>query len=66
MMVPYVPWFQRIFYPPEIEGDSVTGSVHRTGMSGTIWSMCFISKDLSQPGGECNPVLAIILNRYAN
>lgn len=55
---------KRIFYPPEIEGDSgVARSVHRTSISGTIWSMCFISKDLNQPSGGYNPVLAIILNR---
>lgn len=53
---------KRIFYPSEIEGDT---STHPgvTSIHGTIWSMCFISKDLRQPSKEQNPVLAILLNR---
>ncbi|KAL5741948.1 hypothetical protein ACOSP7_028680 [Xanthoceras sorbifolium] len=55
---------KKIFYPPESEGDATTSrSVQRTSITGTIWSMCFISKDPSQPSKEYNPVLAIILNR---
>ncbi|CAI9101020.1 OLC1v1038241C2 [Oldenlandia corymbosa var. corymbosa] len=32
-------------------------------ISGTIWSMCFISQDLRQHNKDCNPILAVILNR---
>ncbi|RAL51771.1 hypothetical protein DM860_010489 [Cuscuta australis] len=34
-----------------------------TDICGTIWSMCFISKDIDQPSREHNPVVAILLNR---
>ncbi|KAF5750632.1 pre-mRNA-splicing factor RSE1 [Tripterygium wilfordii] len=53
---------KRILYPPEDEADA-GGGFHRTNIRGTIWSMCFISKDPSQPSKEHNPVLAVILNR---
>ncbi|WCJ34079.1 Cleavage and polyadenylation specificity factor (CPSF) A subunit protein [Euphorbia peplus] len=53
---------KRIFYPPENEG-SFPRSFPRPSISGTIWSMCFISRESSQPSKEHNPVLAIILNR---
>ncbi|KAK1578692.1 hypothetical protein Q3G72_032416 [Acer saccharum] len=54
---------KKIFYPPESEVDETTSrSIQRTSITGTIWSMCFISKDPSQPSKEHNPVLAIILN----
>ncbi|EEF30789.1 spliceosomal protein sap, putative [Ricinus communis] len=55
---------EQIFYPPESEGHtSFTRSIQRPNISGTIWSICFISRDLSQSSKEHNPVLAIILNR---
>ncbi|KAM7505591.1 hypothetical protein LguiB_004495 [Lonicera macranthoides] len=53
---------KRIVYPSEVEGEASTD----TGVNsirGTIWSMCFISKDFRQPSMEYNPVLAILLNR---
>uniref|UniRef100_A0A5B7BX94 Putative pre-mRNA-splicing factor prp12 isoform X4 n=1 Tax=Davidia involucrata TaxID=16924 RepID=A0A5B7BX94_DAVIN len=53
---------KRIFYPSGNEGDSSTAR-GVTSICGTIWSMCFISKDFRQPSKEHNPVLAIILNR---
>lgn len=55
--------FQRIFYPSESEEDS-SASRGLTSICGTIWSMCFISRDFRYPSKEHNPVLAIILNRY--
>lgn len=55
--------FQRIFYPSESEEDSST-SRGLTSICGTIWSMCFISRDFRYASKEYNPVLAIILNRY--
>lgn len=62
-----LPQFQRILYPPENEGNAnIARSIHRPSISGTIWSMCFISRDSSHPSKEHNPVLAIILNRYDN
>ncbi|KAJ0028112.1 hypothetical protein Pint_36331 [Pistacia integerrima] len=55
---------KKICYPPEIEDDPCTSrSIQSTGINGTIWSMCFISKDPSQPNKDHNTVLAIILNR---
>jgi len=33
-------------------------------ISGTIWSMCFISKNSNQSSKEQNPVLAVVVNRY--
>lgn len=55
---------ERILYPPENEGNAnVARSIQRPLTSGTIWSMCFISRDSSHPSKEHNPVLAIILNR---
>ncbi|OAY43074.1 splicing factor 3B subunit 3 isoform X1 [Manihot esculenta] len=55
---------KQIFYPPENEGHtSSTRIIQRPSISGTIWSMCFISRDSSQSSKEHNPVLAIILNR---
>lgn len=60
-----VPQIQRIIYPPEHEVDGSIGrSIQKNSISGTIWSMCFISQDPSQPSKEHNPVLAILLNRY--
>ncbi|XVE75786.1 hypothetical protein DITRI_Ditri12bG0120600 [Diplodiscus trichospermus] len=58
---------KRIFYPPENEGGgSSTRSSQRTIILGTIWSMCFVSKDSVQTNKEHNPVLAIVLNRKGN
>ncbi|CAK7342213.1 unnamed protein product [Dovyalis caffra] len=55
---------ERILYPPENEGNAnVARTIQRPLTSGTIWSMCFISRDSSHPSKEHNPVLAIILNR---
>ncbi|KAH7853889.1 hypothetical protein Vadar_007697 [Vaccinium darrowii] len=53
---------KRIFYPSESEEDS-SASRGLTSICGTIWSMCFISRDFRYPSKEHNPVLAIILNR---
>ncbi|KAF7148258.1 hypothetical protein RHSIM_Rhsim03G0002200 [Rhododendron simsii] len=55
-------FFYRIFYPSESEEDSST-SRGLTSICGTIWSMCFISRDFRYASKEYNPVLAIILNR---
>ncbi|KAL8147181.1 hypothetical protein AgCh_004777 [Apium graveolens] len=53
---------KRKSYPSETEGDaSASGLVSR--ISGTIWSMCFISRDLRLSCKEHNPVIAILLNR---
>ena len=58
---------QRIIYPPENEGDaSISGSIEKNSIQGTIWSTCFISQDSCQPSKGHNPVLAILLNRYGN
>ncbi|KAG9144936.1 hypothetical protein Leryth_023570 [Lithospermum erythrorhizon] len=51
---------KRIFYPPE---NKVEASASGGGIRGTIWSMCFISKEFHQSSKENNPVLAILLNR---
>ncbi|KAA8518334.1 hypothetical protein F0562_015783 [Nyssa sinensis] len=53
---------KRILYPTRNEGDSSTAS-GVTSICGTIWSMCFISKEFPEPSKEHNPVLAIIMNR---
>ncbi|KAF8398576.1 hypothetical protein HHK36_017507 [Tetracentron sinense] len=56
---------KKIFYPPvNEEGTIIADDIQRTNICGTIWSMCFISKDVSQTStDEYNPILAIILNR---
>ncbi|KAF5181745.1 Splicing factor 3b subunit [Thalictrum thalictroides] len=58
---------KEMFYPSENKGDtssSTSRGIQRTNISGTIWSMCFISKDGSQLSKDaCNPVLAIIIHR---
>ncbi|XP_042053736.1 probable splicing factor 3B subunit 3 [Salvia splendens] len=53
---------KKIFVPPGKDGhlESAKGF---TNISGTIWSMCFISRDYNQTGQEQNPLLAILLNR---
>ncbi|PON82419.1 Cleavage/polyadenylation specificity factor, A subunit, C-terminal [Trema orientale] len=55
---------KKILYPPENEGDvSTARSIQKNSISGTIWGMCFISKDPCRPSKGQNPVLAILLNR---
>ncbi|KAB1222445.1 Splicing factor 3B subunit 3 [Morella rubra] len=55
---------KRIIYPSEHEGDaSIARNIRKNGIRGTIWGMCFISQDASQPSKEHHPVLAILLNR---
>uniref|UniRef100_A0A2P2LJR4 Pre-mRNA-splicing factor RSE1 n=1 Tax=Rhizophora mucronata TaxID=61149 RepID=A0A2P2LJR4_RHIMU len=55
---------ERILYAPENEGNAnVFRTIQRPSISGTIWSMCFISRESHQSSKEHNPVLAIILNR---
>ncbi|AAF23212.1 hypothetical protein [Arabidopsis thaliana] len=49
---------QRISYPSE---DGGNGSSIQA-ISGTIWSMCFISKDFNE-SKEYAPILAIVINR---
>ncbi|ESQ48841.1 hypothetical protein EUTSA_v10019900mg [Eutrema salsugineum] len=49
---------ERICYPPEDGGNA--SSIQ--AISGTIWSMCFISKDINE-SKEYDPVLAVVLNR---
>nr|VDC93381.1 unnamed protein product [Brassica oleracea] len=49
---------ERIFYPSEDGGK--TSSVEE--LSGTIWSMCFISKGFNE-SKSYDPVLAIVFNR---
>ncbi|KAM6571490.1 hypothetical protein CsatA_015570 [Cannabis sativa] len=55
---------KKIIYPPENGGDvSTARSIQKNNISGTIWGMCFISKDPYQPSKGHNPVLAVLLNR---
>ncbi|KAL4370550.1 DNA damage-binding protein 1 [Arachis hypogaea] len=55
---------ERIMYPTESEGTaSISTSNYRSTLSGTIWSMCFISQDSKQSNKEHNPILAVVLNR---
>ncbi|GMH18745.1 hypothetical protein Nepgr_020586 [Nepenthes gracilis] len=55
---------KKIIYPHGAEGGTVSGGqIQRTSTSGTVWSMCFISRNSSQSSKEQNPVLAILLNR---
>ncbi|KAI3518804.1 hypothetical protein L1887_07618 [Cichorium endivia] len=53
---------KKIFCPSDSEKST---SASTPCIHGTIWSICFISKDTSQsqPSKEHNPVLAILLNR---
>ncbi|KAI7736980.1 hypothetical protein M8C21_005393 [Ambrosia artemisiifolia] len=53
---------KKIFCPSNNEKNAST-SMGVSGIHGTIWSMCFISKDMSQLSEEHNPLLAILLNR---
>ncbi|XP_050226979.1 uncharacterized protein LOC126676749 isoform X2 [Mercurialis annua] len=55
---------EQIFYPSHNEDHtSFTRSNQTPSICGTIWSMCFISRESSQSSKEHNPVLAIIVNR---
>ncbi|PIN20426.1 Splicing factor 3b, subunit 3 [Handroanthus impetiginosus] len=56
---------KQIFCPPEKDGRLKTarGSIN---ISGTIWSMCFLSLDYHQTSKERKPVLAILLNRWGS
>ena len=64
-LLSFVLLFQKIVYPPENEGDvSTARSIQKNSISGTIWGMCFISKDPCQPSKGHNPILTILLNRY--
>ncbi|KGN59264.1 splicing factor 3B subunit 3-like isoform X1 [Cucumis sativus] len=55
---------KRITYPPDSEGDSVAPrSMQKASICGTIWSMCFISKDRGHLTQDNNPILAVLLNR---
>lgn len=40
--------------------------VNDTSTWGTIWSMCFVSKDFCRHSKQPNPLLAIVVNRYGN
>ncbi|KAK4404995.1 hypothetical protein Sango_0868100 [Sesamum angolense] len=53
---------KRIFCPPQKDGRLKTAR-GSTNISGTIWSMCFISEDYHQTSKVRKPVLAILLNR---
>ncbi|GJV62208.1 cleavage/polyadenylation specificity factor [Tanacetum coccineum] len=53
---------KKLFCPSDNEKSTST-STGISGIHGTIWSMCFISKDMSHISEEQNPVLAILLNR---
>ncbi|KAK1267455.1 DNA damage-binding protein 1a [Acorus gramineus] len=56
---------KKFFYPPEINEDTSSWrSSHRSPISGTIWSMCFISIKTGQVSqDELNPFLAMIIHR---
>ncbi|KAL4578245.1 hypothetical protein LXL04_014365 [Taraxacum kok-saghyz] len=57
---------KKVFFPSETEKNTSTSTNTRVpGIHGTIWSMCFISKDMSQsqPSKEHNPLLAVLINR---
>ncbi|KAK9921586.1 hypothetical protein M0R45_030090 [Rubus argutus] len=53
---------KKIVYPPENEVDASAARIQKNSISGTIWSMSFISQDHSQSKGH-NPVLAVVINR---
>ncbi|EYU39984.1 hypothetical protein ABFS82_10G175900 [Erythranthe guttata] len=57
---------KRILCPPEKDGGLETAKGSIINISGTIWSMCFISEDDNQPEKERKPVLAILLNRWGS
>ncbi|CAH9068267.1 unnamed protein product [Cuscuta epithymum] len=53
---------KKICCPPDNQ-QNIRNANGVTDFCGTIWSMCFISKDLHQSSKEHNPVLAVLLNR---
>ncbi|XP_076905788.1 DNA damage-binding protein 1b-like [Bidens hawaiensis] len=53
---------KKIFCPSDSE-KSISTSMGVSGIHGTIWSMCFISKDMSQFSEEHDPLLVVLLNR---
>ncbi|CAA0812680.1 Cleavage and polyadenylation specificity factor (CPSF) A subunit protein [Striga hermonthica] len=56
---------KKIFCPSEKDGRLKTAR-GTTNISGTIWSMCFISQDYHQHNKACKPVVAILLNRWGS
>ncbi|KAG9450446.1 hypothetical protein H6P81_010411 [Aristolochia fimbriata] len=56
---------KKILYPPENEREASPGrESQRIGISGTIWSMCFISNHVSDScKGAYYPLLAMVLHR---
>ncbi|XP_077213126.1 cleavage and polyadenylation specificity factor (CPSF) A subunit protein isoform X2 [Tasmannia lanceolata] len=56
---------KKILYPPENGGDTRTGrDSERHSICGTIWSMCFISKDVRQLSKDgFSAILALIVHR---
>ncbi|XP_024186910.1 splicing factor 3B subunit 3 isoform X1 [Rosa chinensis] len=53
---------KKIVYPPENEVNVNAARVQKNSISGTIWSMSFISQDPNQSKGH-NPILAVVMNR---
>nr|XP_011467138.1 PREDICTED: pre-mRNA-splicing factor prp12 [Fragaria vesca subsp. vesca] len=53
---------KKIVYPPENDDDVNAARVQKNSISGTIWSMSFISQDPNQSKGH-NPILAVVINR---
>ncbi|XP_076946494.1 DNA damage-binding protein 1b-like [Bidens hawaiensis] len=53
---------KKIFCPSDNE-KSISTSMGVSVIHGTIWSMCFISKDMSQFSEEHDPLLAVLINR---
>ncbi|XP_062002924.1 uncharacterized protein LOC133720570 isoform X1 [Rosa rugosa] len=53
---------KKIVYPPENEVNVNAARVQKNSISGTIWSMSFISQDPNQSKGH-NPILAVVINR---
>ncbi|GAB2295437.1 hypothetical protein Dimus_029604 [Dionaea muscipula] len=53
---------KRTIYPSEIEETTARRRL-KTDVSGTIWSMCFISDRPGQSSKEHSPILAILLTR---
>lgn len=53
---------KKVFYPYESSGDASPDGP-QLSICGTIWSICFISRDFTDPTKDQNPLLAILLNR---
>uniref|UniRef100_A0A7N0UVI7 DNA damage-binding protein 1 n=1 Tax=Kalanchoe fedtschenkoi TaxID=63787 RepID=A0A7N0UVI7_KALFE len=52
---------KKICYPSEREEGVIAGcGIKKTSIRGTIWSMCFLSKDVTLC---CGPLLAVLVNR---